>query len=124
MKTKFFFLSMVIASAIPQFTFAKEQKETIVVGKLTAWIGKSKSDLEKHSKYGDAPSKTVAKDGKTTVTYRQIFNVTGSVEQGDIKTSVNCLRSFTYNSKNKITAVSEEGTCNNTSDYLPDDNTK
>ncbi len=106
--------------ATPQITVAKEQNKKPEIGKISAWKGKTKSDLENHPKYGRNPSETVAnKDGTTTVTYRQVFDASGSVEEDKVAINLNCRRSFTYDSKNKIITASEIGNCQDTPAYLP-----
>ncbi|APJ04717.1 hypothetical protein [Silvanigrella aquatica] len=85
---------------------------------LTPWVGKPVSDLLKHQKYGIPDSqKTVGEEN--IVTYRQIFNASGNLIDKNVNVNIFCRRSFVYKKDSIITNVIEEGSCQNTKDYLP-----
>lgn len=91
---------------------------------LKPWIGKPISDILKHPKYGIPDNKETI-GNEVVLTYRQLFSASGHVSDNSLNVNVFCRRSFIYDNKNmKITDILEEGTCQNSKDFLPIENAK
>ena len=108
--------SLFLAMSIPLFASAVV-KPIIKIDNLNAWVGQPVSSLLSHSKFGVPDEKIVVGD-ETIITYRQILGVSGNVED-KVVVNINCRRNFIYNDKSIVKAVSEDGTCQDTADFLP-----
>ncbi len=89
---------------------------------LNSWVGKPVSELLNHPKFGPSPTDQIKIGEDTVLTYRQIFGLSGNV-QNKLSVNIFCRRNFVYGENllkvNVIKSITEEGTCDDTVEYLP-----
>ncbi len=125
---KLFFVALLSSFLAPSMAFAGVNQSTpanISFEALNkAWQGHPVSELATHPIFKKGPSEVLKIDDKLTERrYKQLFDVSGSVE-GQLNVTVDCTRIFItekplLGKEDVIKSITEKGQCKDTTEYLP-----